>query len=355
MNPFSRTWREARAKFRERAAAAGLVVSAHAVSARGPDDDDLFIDVAHSQDIVGRDTVFVATSGVHGVEGFAGSALQIHMLSEPWWTPEIGVLLIHGINPFGMSHHRRVTRNNIDLNRNFVRGDGGTGTDALYPRLRHIVMPAASPSRGRLLLQLLLSALRYGEGKTKQALAGGQDHDAAGLFYAGVDPEEEVGVVRRIIIDHLSSARRIVALDIHTGLGPRGEDTLLCSHQRGDPEFVRLEKHLGFRVTPMNANDGAAYRVSGGLPHALPEWLPGARIDFITQELGTAKAVDTLHAMIAENVAWQAGERAPEHPARTQLLRAFHGVDDEVWQARVLDCGRRVARALPALLADGPL
>lgn len=353
MSPFSRTWQEARAKFCDRAVAAGLVVSAHAVSARGPDNAALFVDVAHSKDIVGTDTVFVATSGVHGVEGFAGSALQIHMLDEPWWTPDIGVLLIHGINPFGMSHHRRVTGNNVDLNRNFLRPAGGVAADALYPRLRHIVMPAAAPSRARLLAQLAWSALRHGEGKTKQALAGGQDQDAGGLFYAGVDHEEEVGVVRGVVETHLASARRIVALDIHTGLGPRGEDTLLCSHQRGDPEFLRLEKHLGFRVTPMNANDGAAYAVSGGLPHALPAWLPKARIDFITQELGTSKAVDTLHAMIVENVAWQAGARALDHPARQQLLRAFHGVDDEVWQERVLDCGRRVAAALPALLADG--
>ena len=94
-----------------------------------------------------------------------------------------------------------------------------------------------------------------------------------------------------------------------------------------------------------------AYDVAGGLPNALPAWLPDARVDVITQEFGTTSALRTLHAMINENHAWQAGLRAPTHPARQALLRAFHGVDDDAWQAKVVDAGLRVAASLPALLA----
>ena len=61
-------------------------------------------------------------SGTHGVEGFAGSALQVGLLDEGIQnelSPESAVLMIHAINPYGMAHLRRFNEDNVDLNRNF--------------------------------------------------------------------------------------------------------------------------------------------------------------------------------------------------------------------------------------------
>ena len=59
-----------------------------------------------------------------GVEGFAGSAIQIQFLKERIGGPELprsfGVLLIHALNPYGFAHLRRANECNVDLNRNFV-------------------------------------------------------------------------------------------------------------------------------------------------------------------------------------------------------------------------------------------
>ncbi|MGB1596759.1 MAG: DUF2817 domain-containing protein, partial [Promethearchaeia archaeon] len=74
----------------------------------------------------------ICTSGVHGVEGYAGSAVQIwflreilheqqKILSQPgqqcdkstWDTRQI--MLIHAVNPFGMRNFRRFNENNCDL------------------------------------------------------------------------------------------------------------------------------------------------------------------------------------------------------------------------------------------------
>jgi len=89
-----------------------------------------FIDVIHS-------------SGVHGVEGYLGSAIQLRYLHElllqneemmkscradngtqvpETESPMKGrkVLLIHAVNPNGMRHHRRTNENNVDLNRNVL-------------------------------------------------------------------------------------------------------------------------------------------------------------------------------------------------------------------------------------------
>lgn len=76
----------------------------------------------------------IHSSGVHGVEGYLGSAIQIrflhemilrnkeliarnkHNLSDEYKLRKI--LLIHSVNPYGMRHNRRTNENNVDINRN---------------------------------------------------------------------------------------------------------------------------------------------------------------------------------------------------------------------------------------------
>ena len=37
----------------------------------------------------------------------------------------LGVVLVHGLNPYGFAHFTRTTENNVDLNRNFIdRSEG---------------------------------------------------------------------------------------------------------------------------------------------------------------------------------------------------------------------------------------
>ena len=49
------------------------------------------------------------TSGIHGVEGHAGSALQQLWLAVFAGDPpaDTGVLLVHALNPYGFAHGRR--------------------------------------------------------------------------------------------------------------------------------------------------------------------------------------------------------------------------------------------------------
>ncbi len=71
-----------------------------------------------------RTSALVVSSGVHGVEGFFGSAVQLAFLEKlpPDWRPPEGaaVVLIHALNPFGFAWQRRFNEENVDLNRNFL-------------------------------------------------------------------------------------------------------------------------------------------------------------------------------------------------------------------------------------------
>jgi hypothetical protein len=97
-----------------------------------------------------RNVNVIHSSGVHGVEGYLGSAVQVRFLHElllrsgtddavddrrspsassPYSSSTCftrgnvrKVLLIHSVNPYGMRHHRRTNENNVDLNRNVLGG-----------------------------------------------------------------------------------------------------------------------------------------------------------------------------------------------------------------------------------------
>lgn len=70
----------------------------------------------------------VMSSGIHGVEGFAGSAFQRRWIEEfllddksAYKLPKNSdFLILHGINAHGFKNFLRVNERNVDLNRNFA-------------------------------------------------------------------------------------------------------------------------------------------------------------------------------------------------------------------------------------------
>ena len=95
----------------------------------------------------------VVSSGLHGVEGFFGSAAQLAWLrllrqggaSIPGGTL---VVLLHAIDPFGFAWRRRVDEGNVDLNRNFLDdGETYTGTPEHYDLVHRLLNPPSPPSR----------------------------------------------------------------------------------------------------------------------------------------------------------------------------------------------------------------
>ena len=69
----------------------------------------------------------VHLSGTHGVEAYAGSAVQLALLerwaAEPSSAPSargVRVVLVHVLNPFGFYCSRRWNEQGADLNRNML-------------------------------------------------------------------------------------------------------------------------------------------------------------------------------------------------------------------------------------------
>src|SRR5262245_33222694 len=109
---FPRDYLAARERFRRAAARVECDLEAHAIPAKGPQGEELTIDVAvAASGNSGR--ALVVSSGIHGVEGFLGSAIQCALLEE--WIgdrPPVRCILLHALNPFGFAWRRRVNEAN---------------------------------------------------------------------------------------------------------------------------------------------------------------------------------------------------------------------------------------------------
>src|SRR4029079_14470199 len=146
---FAQTYREAREKFLAAADAAGLDVESHVHPLRGRDEETLAMDVALDGARDARRLVQI-TSGCHGVEGFCVWGIQVSLLHDAPWREAaldagVAVLYIHALNPYGFSWWRRVTQENVDLNRNFHDFSRPLPVNPAYDEIAPLLTPATWP------------------------------------------------------------------------------------------------------------------------------------------------------------------------------------------------------------------
>jgi hypothetical protein len=350
---FSPDYATARSRFRSAAAAAGADLEALALDAHGPGQEDLTIDIAR----IGRREprrALLHTCGLHGVEAFAGAAVQLAALADPPVPPRgCTLLLVHVLNPYGMAWLRRANENNVDLNRNFLnRGEHWAGAPALYSRLDHLLNPPTAPGSDWFRLRLAAAVLRYGPRALKQAIAEGQYEFPRGLFFGGAALEAGPRLYLDWLRRNLSRVDYLFALDMHTGLGGRGEETLILEPGVGATAKAELERALGKRLADPAAGQ-AAYRVRGGMGGTLPHALPGARSDFVLQEIGTHPPLAVLHALREENRWHHHGEAGPAHSSKQALLEALNPAAAD-WRRRAVGRGLSLLRGAAAWTFQSP-
>ena len=253
---FSPDFATAQVRFREAVEKSGGRLHILPIDAKGPEGKELSIDIGW----FGTDTperVLIHTSGLHGVEGFVGSAIQLQFLDE---LPEIAqgnaIVLGHILNPYGMAWLRRFNENNVDLNRNFLAEDEAyEGAPESYVDLDSFLNSTSPPSSDFFWLRAAWLVARHGMPKLKQSIAGGQYEYPRGLFYGGKQLEQGARLYQEWVREHLATVARVVVLDVHTGLGKSGEDTLLVE----ETDYERARALFGDRVAPLDADRGVAY------------------------------------------------------------------------------------------------
>lgn len=353
---FRPSYTEARNLWLQAARAAGAEIDSLRHPGTGPGGEALWIDLARLGPADGRQCLLV-TCGVHGIEGFAGSAVQAAWLQAQGQRPATAagtaVLLVHAVNPWGFAHRQRVNEDNVDLNRNFIDWAAGVppnpGYDALQPDL-------ASGDVERAFEAMDTYRATQGEKAFSDAFNGGQHRHADGVFYGGQGAAWSNLAIRLLLRRHAAAAQSLVLVDLHTGIGPYGEPFMINTDPPGSPGRTRALALWGEAALSGRGSTHAAMATYHGLMlDAFAEELPGCGLCAVAIEFGTRerRTMQQAHLSLAWlRAASDRGERvepAVSQQWRTDYEEAFIPSDPR-WRASVLAHGTRLLSETAAAL-----
>jgi Protein of unknown function (DUF2817) len=356
---FSPDYATAKQRFAAACARLGFEHRALPIRALGPNSEPLTIDVGLAG-AAKPTSAFVLSSGLHGVEAFFGSAVQLAFLDglPGGWLPppEASVILLHGLNPFGFAWRRRFNEDNVDLNRNFlVRDQPYSGAPPLTAAFRHVLAPRRSPARFTLSsVRIGYLAMRHGRRALWDTLPVGQYDFPDWLGFGGRGKSECAEILDRAMPPLLDSAGEVVHLDFHTGLGRWGIGQLLLP--AGDPpeDIAWWRTHFGRERIESAAGDDRPYEIQGGLGTWLQTRFPRCKYRFATAEFGTYSPLHMLKAMTDEMRfhTQSAGSPAVDHWSRRRLSEAFVPRDSR-WRKKTLEIGLELSdRSMRALWSE---
>ncbi|KAG7358841.1 DUF2817 domain containing protein [Nitzschia inconspicua] len=350
---YSLDYKEARGKFR---AATQLYENVETFSfpvAIDSSNEPLTIDVAIFPGNTPEYGTIVHSSGLHGVEGYAGSAIQLALLQKDVLPLSENnrptIIFLHALNPVGMQEHRRSNENNVDLNRNSIHGNmedfvnRRDPNNANYDSFRRFLSPTdpdgffIDPTPWYrtvgIWINLLPQLYKYGFVALKRAMVSGQYHHPRGIFYGGKELQpslQHIQIFWNQRSDLFRDAPSLVWIDVHTGLGPFGKDSIhyhATSPNGAISRFPQTAAELQNQhfftshsvttsVTQGETSEAfVGYDLTKGMMTSfLAEAYNGSGL-FITQEFGTLPAILVGRGLILDNMLYQENIRSKTKPS----------------------------------------
>jgi len=321
---------------------------------------DLFVDAFYLPAKLSPERLIVLTSGVHGSESYAGSALLDYFICKNLPTADTNTtayLLVHALNPFGFKLHKRTTESGVNLNRNFSASlemfEQKNPQSLEFSEQFLERTPVSGPNskwlqsmsdshdqpvfKGRSLNQVI------------QMTAPGQFYGPEHLEYGGKKPEPQSEWLMRLLESKLHQFKEVFAFDIHTGLGDRGQLHILGNDpgDRIDSEFFNLmvrNPQDRFVYTPSSAE--GFYATFGSLQDVYYQLTSSQqRICSLTLEFGTlghsvSQQVEGMNSFILDHQVFHYGATSPELSSLVQernFLRSYP--QDVEWKQAVVEKG----------------
>jgi hypothetical protein len=347
---FSNRYNQARIKFLEAAATAGLRIDSHNHPLLGRDGEVLAMDVARDGN-PDAPSLLIISSACHGAEGYCGSGVQVFALHDAEWRDKaraagVRVLYIHALNPYGFSHIRRTTHENVDLNRNFQDFSQPLPVNNAYAELQPLLLPSSWPPDAANVTAINDFIAQRGQAAYQSAITQGQHAFADGLFFGGTAATWSNQTLRHVLRQHGTSAQRVAWIDLHTGLGPNGHGERIFA---GNNDPIALQRARawwdGGGTTPVTSiYDGSSTSafLTGLMWSAIHDECPQAQYTGIAMEYGTVPVLDVLHALRAEH--WL--HNHPDAPTflaeqiKQQMLEAFY-TDTDAWKGQIVSQARQ--------------
>ncbi len=355
-NYFSTDYWTARSRVRAAVAELGYaqmaygirVESDHSINVTDLTQTDLTVDVAIAGAIDPRHTV-VISSGLHGVEGFLGSAIQLAFcqsyLTDHPLPADVRLVLIHALNPYGFAARRRWNEANIDLNRNFLLpGELFQGSPPAYPHLDAFLNPPTPPSPWEPYeLKAIALILRHGMASLRQTLPVGQYDFPKGLFWGGHQPSQTQQILSQYLPDWIGGAPQVTHLDLHSGLGRWGRYTLFANQT-----VAQYYPSFAARFAPAPIERPGATQVSYSIRGGLGDWcqaqLPDCAYGFLIAEFGTYNTIRAVQVLRAENQAYWWGQAGQSYEWTKRQLVEMFAPSSPKWRSHSVLHGLEICR-----------
>ena len=339
---FSTHYAQARDKFLQAAQSAGLAVDSNIHPLKGRDGEEIAMDVVldGSPDAA---ELLVISSACHGVEGYCGSGVQIHALHNSAWRDAckakgVAVLYIHALNPHGFSHVRRVTHENVDINRNFQDFSKPLPDNPAYREIHPLLLPEVWPPDAANAAATAQYIAERGMKAFQAAVSKGQHEFPDGLFFGGQAPTWSNLTLRRVLQKYGQTARRMAWIDLHTGLGPSGVGERIFACADDAAAFARAKAWWGRGITSIYDGSSSSAFLTGLMWMAAYQECPQAEYTGIALEYGTQPQDKVIHALRGDHWLHLHPEAPPalKQQIKQDLMDAFY-VDTDEWRTQIVE------------------
>lgn len=341
---FSKSYAEARQKFLSAAQQAGLQVECHIHPEKGRDGEELAMDVVREGPADAKQVLLVS-SACHGVEGYCGSGVQIDALRSAEWHKAVAqsgvaVVYVHTLNPHGFSHVRRVTQENVDLNRNFHDFSKPLPENNAYKEVQHLLLPDVWPPNEANMQATMQFIATHGMPKLQAAVSQGQHHDPKGLFFGGKAPTWSNQTIRKVLKQQGGKAQKLAWIDLHTGLGPSGVGERIYAGANDAAAIERARQWWGNITSIYDGTSSSAF-LTGLMWMSVQDECPQAEYTGIALEYGTLPMNDMLMALRADHWLHIHPEAAEDlkKSIKAQIFQAFYTDTDE-WRTQIITQAR---------------
>jgi polar amino acid transport system ATP-binding protein len=338
---FSHTVPEAHETFVATATAAGLAVEAVEHPLAGPDGETLHSAVTTFGPDDARNVV-LCLSGIHGIEGYFGSAIQCDALADAATLlrlpPATKIVFVHLVNPWGTAWSSRENEDNVEL----LRGNYYCHHDKPANPVFVDFVETMDYRSVRSVEEFLATRNRVGDVLTRHpveelmaALVDGQDTHPDAITYTGAGPTWSKHLIDRVLRERATAAERVVVFDLHTAVGPPGDTVVFTGHR---PETAK-----GRLVHDWFAGD--LWPWPEYLEHYdwVAEIVPGADVVGVTMEAGTEQLGPADQYIFPLDV-WikTYGDRTdPAAVPHLERYRRFFYPETPEWMRSTLAHGRR--------------
>lgn len=345
---YSLTYAEARNKFLAACDAAGIDVESHVHPLLGIEGETLAMDVAR-QGPRDASRLLILSSACHGIEGYAGSGIQVALLRDAGWLQAVrdsgvAVLYIHGLNPHGFSWGRRVTQENVDLNRNFHDFSRPLPRNDAYAEIHGLLLPTQWPPTAENEQAIQHWIATHGLPAYQAAVSQGQHEFDDGMYFGGRNPTWSNQTVRQVLRDHNRHTTDLAWIDLHTGLGPSGHGERIFASRDDAVELARARQWWGREVTSIYEGSSTSALLTGMMWLSVADEVPQARYTGIALEYGTLPMLDVLNALRADHWLGKHPEAgAPQADAIRRRVREAFYTETDTWKEQLVAQAREAA------------